>query len=369
MKNKIKNTMFVAGGGTGGHLFPALAIGKCLESQGMNIIYIGSKFGIEKDYYINNNIKSKLLNIKGIQRSFTFNGLVDNLYFPIRFMKSYFESIKLIKKYKPIAIIGTGGYSSGMPLLAGLKMEIPTFIQEQNSVPGIVTKSLYKKVNYTFVAYDYTKKLLNNSNILLSGNPIRENLKSINKEKAKVNLGLDINKKTIFILGGSQGSSSFNEHIYRNIDFYANNRFQIYLQCGKKNYSNISKKMKNHTNIIVKEFIDNISMVYSASDIVISRSGALAISELCYFKKAMILIPFKYAAKNHQMLNAQSIEKEQACILINEDDLKIGKLEESLDLLFDSPGKIKQLEENSNKISYKNSTSVITEKIKEIAYG
>ena len=369
MKSETKNIMFVAGGGTGGHLFPALTIGKSLENQGIDIIYIGSKFGIEKDYYTNNNIKSRLLNIKGIQRSFTIIGLVENLYFPIRFIKSYLESIKLIKKYKPAAIIGTGGYSSGMPLLAGLKMNIPTFIQEQNSIPGLVTKSLYKKVNYTFVAYDYTKKLLGNSNILLSGNPIRKSLKSINKEKAKLSLGLDINKKTIFILGGSQGSSSFNEHIYKNINFYTNNTFQVYLQCGKKNYSKVLNQFKNHANIIIKEFIDNISMIYSASDIVISRSGALAISELCYFKKAMILIPFKYAAKNHQKINAESIEKDHACIVINENNLESGELEETLDLLINNPDKIKKLEKNAEKISYKKATTVITKKIKEIAYG
>ena len=369
MNNMSENIMFIAGGGTGGHLFPALTIGKSLENSGMKIIYIGSKFGIEKKYYIKNNIRAELLDIKGIQRDLTFQSLVKNLYFPIRFIRSYFKSVMLIKKYKPLAIIGTGGYSSGMPLLAGIKMNIPTFIQEQNSIPGLVTKALYKKVNCTFVAYNYTKKILNNNNIILSGNPIRESLKLTDKNNAKINLGLDLNKKTIFILGGSQGSNSFNNHILKKIKFYTHNNYQIYLQCGVENYSSISDKLRKYDNIIIKEFIDNISMVYSAADLVVSRSGALAISELCYMQKAMILIPYKFAAKNHQEINAKSIENEKACIVINEDDLGKGKLEIIINELFNNSNNLKKLEKNARKIAYKNSTEIITKKINEIAYG
>ena len=144
MNNTNKNIIFIAGGGTGGHLFPAISIGNKLESMGLKIIYIGSKFGIEKKYYAKKNINAELLDIKGIQRDVSLKSIINNLYFPIRFIKSYIYSIKLIKKYNPLAIVGTGGYSSGMPLLAGIKMKTTTVIQEQNSVPGLVTRILHK---------------------------------------------------------------------------------------------------------------------------------------------------------------------------------------------------------------------------------
>ena len=138
----IKNTIFIAGGGTGGHLFPALAIGEYLKNDQTDIIYIGSEHGFEKDYFRKNNIKSELLDIKGIQRNFSINAVLKNLYFPVRFLKSYLKSRRLIKKYKPKVIIGTGGYSSGMPLIAGMHMNIPTIIQDQNSIPGLITRLL-----------------------------------------------------------------------------------------------------------------------------------------------------------------------------------------------------------------------------------
>jgi len=369
MNNINKNIIFISGGGTGGHLFPAITIGKGLEEMGLRIIYIGSKFGIEKKYYSENNIKAKLLDIKGIQRNISIKSFIQNIYFPIRFIKSYFESIKLIKKYNPLVIVGTGGYSSGMPLLAGIRMNIPTVIQEQNSIPGLVTKTLYKKVDFTFVAYDYTKKTLKRKNVILAGNPIRKNLVLTEKIISKQELGIEPKQKVIFILGGSQGSQSFNNHILENIDFYSKNNYHIYLQCGVNNYSKLYNKFNKYDNVTLKKFIKNISIVYSASDIVISRAGALAISELCFMGKAMILIPYKYAANNHQKINAEEIQNRKACILIDEDNLKKGELENNVINLFSNEEQIAQLEKNSRHIAYKHSTKNITEKIKEIANG
>ena len=368
MNNTNKNIIFIACGGTGGHLFPAISIGNKLESMGLKIIYIGSKFGIEKKYYAKKNINAELLDIKGIQRNLSLKSIINNLYFPIRFIKSYIYSIKLIKKYKPLAIVGTGGYSSGMPLLAGIKMKTTTVIQEQNSVPGLVTRILHKKVDFTFVAYNYTKKILDNKNVTLAGNPIRQDLLSIDKISARKKLGLNKHKKTIFILGGSQGSVPLNNHILKNIKFYIKNDYQIYFQCGYKQYSELSSKLKNYDNIILKTFIDDMSSAYSASDLIISRAGALAISEICFMGKAMILIPYKFAANNHQKINAEEIKNEKACILINQDELNTGKLEANINELFNNKDKLAQLEENAINISNKNSVDIISNKIKEIAY-
>jgi UDP-N-acetylglucosamine--N-acetylmuramyl-(pentapeptide) pyrophosphoryl-undecaprenol N-acetylglucosamine transferase len=362
--NKLnQNNIFIAGGGTGGHLFPALTIGNYLEKEGLNIIYIGSKHGIERKYFEDNNMKAELLDIKGIQRDLSLKSIMKNCYFPIRFIKSYIASRKLIKKFNPKIIIGTGGYSSGLPLLAGIHMKIPTMIQDQNSIPGLITKKLYKKVSLICLAYKTAQKYIKTNNTVLTGNPIRENLKKIDQIKAKEKLGLDHNKKTIFVLGGSQGSQIINKHIYKNIKYYDNQEFQLFLQCGENNYAFIPKEIHKSKNIIIKKFVNDMSIIYSAADLVISRAGALAISELCYMGKAMILIPFKFAADNHQELNATEIKHNNACIKINEDDLKTGLLEKKIKKIFNDSKRINELENNSFKIAKSNATKDIIQNI------
>ena len=362
MKNIPINNIFIAGGGTGGHLFPAIAIGNELKKYGHNIIYIGSKHGFEKQYFKKINVKAELLNIKGIQRDLSLKSFLRNLLFPIRFVLSYFKSVYLIIKFRPKIIIGTGGYSSGMPLLAGIHMRIPTLIQDQNSIPGLITRKLNKKITVLCLAYKNAMSYFNHNRIFLTGNPIRNNLICINKNEAKNKLNLDSNKNMIFILGGSQGSLSINNHIINNAKYY-NKNFNIFLQCGKNNFNNVNKKLKNYKNIVVKQFIDDMSTIYSASDLVISRAGALAISELCFMKKAFILIPYLYAADNHQELNAQEIEVQKSCYIIREHELKTGSLEKLVRLLFSDKKKLKQLETNSEKIAFRDATKVISEKI------
>lgn len=365
--NRInQNNIFIAGGGTGGHLFPALTIGNYLKKDGMNIIYIGSKHGIENKYFKENNINAKLLDIKGIQRDLSLKSIIKNLYFPIRFIKSYITSRRLIKKFNPKIIIGTGGYSSGLPILAGIHMKIPTMIQDQNSVPGLITKRLSKKVNLICLAYKTAKYYIETDNTVLTGNPIRQSLQKIDKIKAKEKLGLNINKKTIFILGGSQGSQIINNHIYKNIKYYNNQKFQLFLQCGENNYKSIPKEISGAENIIIQKFIKDISTVYSAADLVISRAGALAISELCYMGKAMILIPFSFAADNHQELNANEIKNDQACIKINENELEMGILEQTIEKILNNPDKLSLLENNALRIAKGDSTKQIIKHINKI---
>jgi len=360
----IKNTIFIAGGGTGGHLFPALAIGEYLKNDQTDIIYIGSEHGFEKDYFRKNNIKSELLDIKGIQRNFSINAVLKNLYFPVRFLKSYLKSRRLIKKYKPKVIIGTGGYSSGMPLIAGMHMNIPTIIQDQNSIPGLITRLLYKKITLLFLAYKNAKQSLDpSSNIFITGNPIRKKLRLSDKYQSKDKLGLDKNKKIIFILGGSQGSKTINKHLVDNLDFYTSGNFQFYIQCGKKNKSDFPKEFTSSKDIFITPFIEDISIIYSACDLVISRAGALAITELCYMGKAMILIPFSFAADNHQKLNAEEIMSDSACIMIEEKNLSEGILEKEISDLMDNEEKLEKLGNSAKKISYDNANSQIIKHI------
>ena len=355
------NIIFIAGGGTGGHLFPAISIGKKLEEKGINIYYIGSNNGNEKKIYNDNNLKYFLLNITGIQRSLNIKSLLLNCIFPIKFLISFIVSLFLIYKYKPKAILGTGGYCSGLPLLAGITMKIPTFIQDQNSIPGLITKSLHNKINKIFLGYECAMNFLNKNKCIFTGNPIRQDLDIIDKRIAKKELQFDAEKKLIFVMGGSQGAKPINDYFKKNINKYTEHNYQILLQCGNNNYNRLKNIKSNQVKI--KKFIHNMSLAYSASDIVISRAGALAISELCSMKKAMILIPYPYAAENHQKINAENLESKNACEIIYQNELKENKLELLIDDLFKDENKIKKLEKCSYENAKLDSTKVIVDKI------
>ena len=361
--NKNNKTIFIAGGGTGGHLFPAVAIGKTLEERGINVFYIGSKNGIEKKYFNQHNLKHFLLNISGIQRNFNMKSILKNLTFPIKFILSYLKSVLLILKYKPEAIVGTGGYCSGLPLIAGITLKIPTFIQDQNSIPGLITRTLHNKIDNIFLGYKNASKHLNKDKCIFSGNPVREDLIISDKELSKNKLNFNPTKKLLFIIGGSQGAKPINDYFLKNYKNYISQGYQILLQCGEKNIENFNEV--NNPDIKIVRFIDNISLAYSASDIVISRAGALAISELCIMKKAIILIPFPQAAENHQKVNAEYLQNQNACKIIYQNELKSDKLLELVKQLFKNESEITKLEKNSTKISKKDSTKVITDKIIE----
>ena len=239
MIKKNKKIALIAGGGTGGHLYPAITIGQKLEEENIIVKYIGSKYGIEKTMFKALGLDYHLLNITGIQRNLSLRSLYVNLLFPLRFIISYIHSVYLIKALNPSIIIGTGGYSSGLPLIAGVHFKIPTLIQDQNSIPGIITKTLKKKVNKICIAYELAADYLNCNNCIITGNPIQQNLKVANKNEAKKSFNLNEQKNTILILGGSQGSSPINNHFLNNIDFYLRNNLQIIWQCGENEYKSL----------------------------------------------------------------------------------------------------------------------------------
>lgn len=371
MNNK-RETIIIAGGGTGGHIIPAVSI--ALELKEFDSIYIGSKYGIESKENLNDNFKKKyFLDITGIQRNMSIKSVISNLLFPIRFFKTYFESRKIISRHKPKIVIGTGGYCSGLPLLAGIHMKVPTLIQDQNSVPGLITKKLHSKINKICIAYEEFYKYINNSNIKLTGNPINPSLKkniNIDKNFIKKKLGLSLSKKTILILGGSQGAQSINKHIYSNYNYYKKNNYQIILQCGERNYNSIPTELFNEKNITIKKFLKDEkkwSMLNCciAADLVIARAGALTISELTYLGKASILIPYKYASENHQEINAKSLQKKGACIIVDEDKLRKGTLEKKITEIFRNKTFL-NLEKKALNAAYPNAIKDIIQQIKKI---
>jgi UDP-N-acetylglucosamine--N-acetylmuramyl-(pentapeptide) pyrophosphoryl-undecaprenol N-acetylglucosamine transferase len=356
----MNKTIFISGGGTGGHLFPAISIGTELIKHNFSIIYIGSEYGIEKKYFNENNLKHYLLNIRGIQRHISLNSIFVNLLFPFRFILSYIKSIMLIIKHKPKAIIGTGGYASGLPLIAGICLKIPIMIQEQNSIPGLITRKLNKRAQKIFLGFKKTEKILNGESIY-TGNPIRQNLKNHNKELSKEKLGFNKNKKLILIIGGSQGARAINYYIYDNIHFFKKNDFQVYWQCGFNDLNKISEIKYNE--IKITPFIKDISLAYSAADLVLSRAGAISISELSFMKKATIFIPLPTAADNHQEINSNYLKEKNACISINQNDLQKGILQKEILNILENKENIEQLEKNIEQFSNYNSTEKIVNEI------
>ena len=362
--NKNNRVALIAGGGTGGHLFPAIAIGDALQRIGYNVEYIGSKYGLESQILPKLKKKYYLLNIKGFQRTLSFNNVINNLLFPIRFLSAYYMSKIIIKKIKPNIVIGTGGYASGIPILSSIKMNIKTLIHEQNAYPGFTTRKLANKVNKVCITTNESNKYLK-GNLRLTGIPIRDNLVSINKEKACQKLGLSSNKKIIFILGGSQGSYAFNNYFKETFNFYLENNFQLIWQCGYKNI-NKYQKIINNKNILLKDFFDDISLPYSVSDIIISRAGAVAINEISFIKKPMILIPLPTSAGNHQFHNAYTFSKNKAAIMIKEDELKNNFIENKILELLNNPKELEKLALNANNFIVKDATNRIINEIKEL---
>ena len=364
MKNK-KKIILIAGGGTGGHLFPAIAIGQEFEKNGFEVKYIGSKHGIEKDFFNKFKLDYYLMNITGIQRQLSIKSLISNFIFPFRFLITYIKSLLFLKSIKPSIIIGTGGYASGLPLIAGLHLKIPTLIQDQNSIPGLITKKLNKKIDKICLAYDIAASKLNNKKCIITGNPIKKDLKYLDRTFACKKLNLDENKKNILILGGSQGASPINNHILNNINNYTDDNFQLIWQCGKNDLQYLKSKIENK-NIIIIDFIEDMSTVYSAADLVISRAGAITISESAYMGKAMILIPYPFASENHQNINADVVKKENACIKINQNDLNTGIMEETIKNIFNNNSEIENLKLNAKIFSTPKATQNIVSEAMEL---
>ena len=358
--------VIIAGGGTGGHLFPAITIGQNLEKLGANVKYMGSKFGIESEYFKVNDIKAILLTIEGLQRSISISSLKKNFLFPLRFFFSYMVARSFIKEFRPDIVVGTGGYSSGLPLLAAIHLNRKTLIQEQNSYPGLTTRKLASKVNLVCTGFESANKYLK-TNTVFTGNPVRSDILIIDTKIAKNLFGLNQNQSVITILGGSQGSVPLNNHFKNNYKKYTNNNIQILWQCGKLNYEELKNKI-NDPQVHIFPFFDNIGEVYSASDIIISRAGALALSEMALFKKAMILIPLPHAAQNHQTLNAEKFVKLGAAKLVKQSELNSGKLEKIIIELFNGNNNdLKSMIKNTEMIRKPNAIKEIIHKIFEVA--
>ena len=363
MNSNLKRVI-IAGGGTGGHLFPAIAIGEKLREDGIIVKHIGSRNGIEANEKFVKKDQIELLDLNGFSRGFSIRSILRNIQLVVKIFKSYIKVKSILKKFKPDLVIGTGGYSCAIPLYVALKKNIHTAIQEQNVLPGMVTQKFSNKVKVVFTSFNETNRYLNNANCYLVGNPIREQIKNSNPIISKEKFNLDADKFTILIIGGSQGARSINTHFKSNYKKYIDKNIQIIWQTGNQSHDIVDQI--DNDNIKIIDFIDDIENAYAASDLVISRAGATAISEILYLAKPSILIPYPYAAENHQELNARALSCKNAAIMVKEEKFKEGILEKEIFKLISSKDRIKNIQKNALNFSYRDSSTLIKNKIKEI---
>lgn len=358
-----KRKVIIAGGGTGGHIFPALAIAEQLEKEyeDLEILFVGALGRMEMERIPKAGYEIVGLPIAGMNRS----QLWKNWNLPFKIWKSNSIASKLVKEFQPDIAIGVGGYASYPLLKMAQANGVPTLIQEQNSFAGKTNKILGKKAASICVAYENMEKFFPKDKITITGNPIREQIKKLTKNKLEAldSFGLSIEKKTIAIVGGSLGAKSVNEAVAKYIEQWVEEGFQVIWQTGK-NFE-IEEKYLQLPGVIVRTFFDQIEDLYVAADVIISRAGALACAELALIGKPVIFVPFPFAAENHQYENAKAFEEKGAALLIKDAEVK-EKLNETLHQLLENEQKMEEMGGQMKTMAMPNAEEQIVEIIKNI---
>ena len=357
----MKQYKFIlSGGGTGGHIYPAIAIANELKSRfpDAEFLFVGAQDKMEMQKVPQAGYKIKGLWISGIQRRLT----LDNSLFPLKLMASLLKSRTIIREFKPDVVIGTGGFASGPLLQVAAMAGIPTVIQEQNSYPGITNKWLSKKANKICVAYENLERFFPKNKLILTGNPVRQDLIDIEskRDEAIQFFNLDSKKKTLLVLGGSLGARRVNQLIEKELKNLISQNVQVIWQCGKLYFEDYKKY--NEGDVQVMAFIERMDLAYAAADIVISRAGASSVSELCIVGKPVIFIPSPNVAEDHQTKNAQAIVDRKGAIMLKETELdsQFGLVFEAL---LKDQGKQNQLSENIKLLAKPEATKQIVDEI------
>ncbi|WP_197077356.1 undecaprenyldiphospho-muramoylpentapeptide beta-N-acetylglucosaminyltransferase [Lacinutrix sp. Hel_I_90] len=356
--------IILSGGGTGGHIYPAIAIANELKSRfpDAEFLFVGAKDRMEMEKVPQAGYEIKGLWISGIQRKLT----VKNMMFPFKLVNSLWNARKIVNNFKPDVAIGTGGFASGPLLHVAALKGIPSLIQEQNSYPGITNKLLSKKVQKICVAYDGLERFFPKNKIIKTGNPVRQDLLDINSKKSEAlkHFNLVEDKKTLLVLGGSLGAKAINELIKNEIEFLQMQNLQIIWQCGKLYYDDY--KIVGHTkNVQVHAFINKMDYAYAAADFIISRAGAGSVSELCIVGKPVIFVPSPYVAEDHQTKNAMAVVKENAAMMIAQEDLNVD-FENKFSQLVASVERQNELSSNIKKLALENATKEIVDEVEKL---
>ncbi len=360
MKKELK--IVISGGGTGGHIYPAIAIANELQNRypSAKFLFVGAKDRMEMEKVPKAGYEIKGLWISGIQRKIS----AKNLLFPFKLLHSLWNANKIISNFKPDVVIGTGGYASGPTLIMANRRNIGTLVQEQNSLPGITNKLLASKTKKICVAYDGLDRFFPQEKIIKTGNPVRQDILNTDnhREEAIEKYALDTTKKTLLIIGGSLGAGRINALISEHLPFFKENNLQLLWQCGSY-YISTYEKCAGDT-VQVFDFLYDMHLAYAAADIIISRSGAGSVSELCIVGKPVIFIPSPNVAEDHQTKNAEAIVSKDAALLLKESDF--SNFETLFLSLLNSQEKQTLLGGNIKKLALPMATSDIVDQIEKI---
>jgi len=363
-----KVRVIISGGGTGGHIFPAIAIANALKKlqEDIEILFVGALGKMEMEKVPAAGYKIIGLNIAGLNRSNMFK----NLSFPFKLIGSLLQSRKIIKEFKPDVVVGVGGFASGPVMYAAGTKGIPTVIQEQNSYAGVTNKILGKRAKKVCVAYDGMAKFFPSANIKRTGNPVRQDILDLDgkRELGMKTFNLDPNKKTLLIIGGSLGARSINIAVKTNIQRFKDADVQVIWQTGKFFIDEAKKAVADAkaTDFHVADFIYTMDQAYAVADVVISRAGASSISELCIVGKPAVLVPFPFAAEDHQTKNAMALVENNAAILVPDDQALEQACLKALELLNNETER-KSLSDNIKKLALPNADEEIAKEILKLA--
>ena len=364
MNKKLK--VILSGGGTGGHIFPALAIANEIKKMvpDAEFLFVGAEGRMEMEKVPAAGYKIVGLWISGLQRKLTLS----NLSFPFKVILSVLKAKKIIKEFKPAIVIGTGGYASGPTLKAAASKGIPTLIQEQNSYPGITNKLLSKKANKICVAYEGMERFFPKEKIVFTGNPVRQDISDLSSKRNEAIsfFSLDPTKKTILIIGGSLGARTINESIGAGLEEFHKNNIQVIWQTGKGYIETARLQETNYLSTKVFDFITRMDLVYAAADCIISRAGASSVSEIQIIGKPCILVPSPNVAEDHQTKNAMALVNKNAALLVKDMDAKNTLVETSIALLKDE-ARQNELKNNIVKMAMPSAASVIAKEALKLA--
>lgn len=338
--NSPKNIrILITGGGTGGHVFPAIAIADALKAAHPDAVFlfVGAKGKMEMERVPKAGYKIEGLNIAGFQRGLSWSSMSRNLSFPFKLIGSALKAKRIVRAFKPDVVIGTGGYASGPVMRAAQQTGIPTLIQEQNSYAGVTNRLLAQRADCICVAYDGMHAYFPQEKIVFTGNPVRSDIShpEQKREEAIRHFKLDPSKKTIAVIGGSLGARTLNESVRINAAILENNPgVQILWQCGRfYEYEYSQTPAARLPNVHIKAFIDRMDLLYAAADVIISRAGALSISELCLVGKPAILVPSPNVAEDHQTKNAMALVEKGAARFVSDAEAREKMIPEALTLL------------------------------------
>lgn len=357
-----KLKIIISGGGTGGHIFPAVSIANALKEidNSIDILFVGAEGRMEMERVPAEGYPIIGLPVSGFIRKLTLK----NLRVGYRLLKSLLKARKIVKQFNPDVVVGVGGYASGPLLKQAVKLGVPALLQEQNSYAGITNKLLAKHVKKICVAYEGMEKFFPADKIILTGNPVRQNLfKTYDKSEAFNTFNCDPKKKTILILGGSLGARTLNQSVIKNLAQIAKSDIQLIWQTGKYYFEEAKCALSgNETNIFVTDFIKDMGAAYTVADVVISRAGAGTISELCLLGKAVILVPSPNVAEDHQTKNALALVNKDAAVYIKDAEATSRLISEAITLCNNEP-KLTALRTNILEMGLPNSASIIANEV------